>query len=194
MIKTMGNKNKFIKMRNLIYLIPLLAIISCDPDDFEPKKNEFGTQVFVKDDDPDALYGRYFVFRSITAINDPYDFDGDGNASFDILSQFPECAIDDSYEFQNELFQTKFIGNQCDPGVSPLEGLNQYSLSKVVSVEGSEFFQLIIRNTEDLDQRINIDDFELYENEKGKRTIIGEWISFNPDFVFDVVMTEIDRS
>lgn len=168
-----------------------VAMISCDDsDDFEPKTNAFGTQIQLEDRDPNALFQRFFVFFSITDQGGGIDFNDDGNVSFDILAQFPECARDDSYQFQSTLFQTKFIGEQCEPGVSPLDGLNDYVIG--AQDETGTSFRLIIRNNEDVFQEISIDNLEIFEDESGMRTIFGEWTSFDPDFVFDVIMTEIE--
>ena len=178
-------------MKKTLIFLMLASMISCDDsDDFEPKTNAFGTQVQLEDRDPNALFQRFFVFSTITAQGEPFDFDEDGNASFDILAQFPECARDDSYLFQNQLFETKFVGEQCDPGVSPLDGLNDYFIA--AQDETGTTFRLIINNSEDVFQRIDIDNLEIFEDESGIRTIVGEWRSFDPDFVFDVIMTEIE--
>ncbi|MEM1258581.1 MAG: hypothetical protein AAF554_18520 [Bacteroidota bacterium] len=178
-------------MKKTLIFLMLASMISCDDsDDFEPKTNAFGTQIQLEDRDPNALFQRFFVFSTITAQGEPFDFDEDGNASFDILAQFPECAKDDSYLFQNHLFETKFIGQQCNSGVSPLDGLNDYFIA--AQDETGTTFRLIINNSEDVFQRIDIDNLEIFEDESGMRTIVGEWRSFDPDFVFDVVMTEIE--
>ena len=178
-------------MKKTLIFLMLAAMISCDEsDDFEPKTNAFGTQIQLEDRDPNALFQRFFVFFSITDQGEGIDFNGDGNVSFDILEQFPECARDDSYLFQNQLFEIKFIGQQCDPGVSPLDGLNDYVIG--AQDETGSNFRLIIRNTDNLDQRISMDNLEIFEDESGMRTIFGEWTSFDPDFVFDVIMTEIE--
>ena len=178
-------------MKKLTYLVLLVFVFACnDSDDIELKKNEFGTQVLVDDIDTVALNFGYYVFSSITAKDTPYDFNTDGTASFDILAQFPECARDDAYEFQSELFRTKFIGDQCEPEINPLDGLDTYIIGVQDEIKSS--FRLLIYNSEEVSQRISIDNFELFENEEGKRTFTGEWTSFDPDFVFDVVMTEID--
>ncbi|MEO1545302.1 MAG: hypothetical protein AAFU74_01025 [Bacteroidota bacterium] len=181
-------------MKKTFYLLLLGFVFACDDsDDFEPKTNAFGTQVQLEANDPEALSQRSFAFVTITtAQGEPYDFNEDGNASFDILAQFPECARDDNYLFQNQLFETKFVGEQCDSGVSPLDGLNDYVIA--AQDETNTNFRLIIRNTEDVFQSISIDNLEIFEDDQGMRTIIGEWTSFDPDFVFDVIMTEVERS
>ncbi|MEM8510434.1 MAG: hypothetical protein AAF717_21550 [Bacteroidota bacterium] len=178
-------------MKKTFFLLMLVFVFACDDsDDFEPKTNAFGTQIQLEDRDPNALFQRTFIFVSITAQGGGFDFNDDGNVSFDILAQFPECARDDSYEFQSQLFQTKFIGEQCEAGVSPLDGLNDYVIG--AQDETGTSFRLIIRNSEDVFQEISIDNLEIFEDEQGKRTIFGEWTSFDPDFVFDVIMTETD--
>ena len=178
-------------MKKILSLIILTVFFACNSDDLEPKRNEFGTQILLKDRDEEALNDRYFVFRSIMAKESLFDFNEDGNLGFDILSQFPACAIDDSYFFQSNVFQAKFLGNECEPGISPLEGFNNYFIA--AQDESKSSFRLIINKNEDVFQEISIDNFELFENKEGKRTIIGEWKSFDPAFVFDIVMFEIER-
>ena len=116
-------------MKKTFYLLLLVFVFACDDsDDFEPKTNAFGTQVQLEANDPEALSQRSFAFVTITtAQGEPYDFNEDGNASFDILAQFPECARDDNYLFQNQLFETKFVGEQCDSGVSPLDRSEEHT-------------------------------------------------------------------
>lgn len=179
-------------MKKTLIFLMFTAMIACDDsDDFEPQTNAFGTQIQLEDRDPNALFQRFFVFFSITDQGGGIDFNNDGNISFDILAQFPDCARDDAYEFQNQLFQTRFIGEECEPGVSPLDGLNDFVIA--AQDETGTTFRLIIRNTEDVFQDISIDNLEIFENEEGMRTIFGEWTSFDPEFVFDVIMTEIER-
>lgn len=177
-------------MRHLLFLTPLLLLISCGDDDgFQPKQNEFGTQIELTGSNQ-VILNRVFVFLSITAQEEAFDFNQDGNASFDILAQFPDCARDDSYRFSGAAYQHIPINEECEAGISPLEGLDEYVLTTIE--ESQTRFQIIIRNSENLSERINLRDIEIFENEEGKRTIIGVWEQF-PDFRFDVIMNEIDN-
>jgi len=166
--------------------------ISCDKDDdgiggsIYPNSNEYGDQVDLSSEDPNLLIGTYYL-ESWTS-DEPKDWDGDGESSTDLLTEFDTCYGDNALYIGSEIYNRKDMGELCRGTETEGEIIIQGEYG--FGYDPTTYYATIVFRNEDGITADRIQQMELFEL-GGRKTIIGKaWDEEYENFDVVVYRTE----